>query len=97
MDLTIVDSRCQLVDIGQVLDALDEIINEPRGVLGPVLDILFLLLIFRNFLLLAPTWPGLTILIRLIVRIAWLLLVVFGEEEIDVPGVHGTLGTAGEE
>ena len=85
MDLTIVHSSCELIDVWQVLDALDEIIDEPRGVFGPVLDILFLLLIFRNFLLLAPTWPGLTILIRLIVRIAWLLLIVFREEEIDVP------------
>ena len=93
MDFAIVDSRRELVDVGQVSDALDEVIDEPRRVLGPVRDVFLLLLIPRNFLLLPPigTSHDRGILVGLIVRIAELRFVIEGKEELDVPCEDGSL------
>ena len=93
MDLAIVDSCRQLIDVGQVRDALDKVIYEPRRVLGPVCDVLLLQLIFRELLLLPPvgTSHDRSILIGLIVWIAWLRFVIEGEEEFNVPGEDGSL------
>ena len=74
VDLTIIYTRCQLVDIWQILDTLDEIVDEPRGVFGPVFDILFLLLSSGHFFLLTATWPR-SILVGLVIRIVRLLLI----------------------
>ena len=53
VDLAIVDSSSQLVDVGQILQTLDEVIHEPGRVLGPVSDVLLTLIISGNFLLAA--------------------------------------------
>ena len=76
VDFAIVDTGRQLVNIWQVLQALNEIVYEPWSMLGSIGDVLLALLFTSNFLLLETAWaPGL-ILIRHIIRITWLCLVV---------------------
>ena len=93
MNLAIVDSSRQLVDVGQVRDALDEIIDEPRSMLGPVSDVFLLLLVSSNFLLLSPvgTSHDRSILIGLIVWITNLWLIIKGKEELNIPSEDGSL------
>ena len=55
MDLAVVDSSSELVDIGEVLQAEDKVIDEPGCMLCPVSDVLLSLLVSGDFLL-APTW-----------------------------------------
>lgn len=99
VDLAIVDSSGQLVDVRQVLQALDEIVDEPRSVLCPVRDVFFLLLIAGHLLLLSSIGARdhRRVLIRLVVRVADLRLVVEREEELDIPSEDGTLSSTGKE
>ena len=92
MDLAIVDARGQLVDIGQVLEALDEVIDEPGRVLRAIRDVLLSLLVSRHFLLF-PAIGALhrLVLIRHVVRISGLRLVIEREEELYVPCEDSTL------
>ena len=97
VNLSIVDASGQLVDIGEVLEALDEVIDEPRSVLRSILDVLFSLLVPGDLLLLEPTWRHPLVLIRHVIIVTNLQLVVMLEEQIYVPGENGTLSTAREE
>lgn len=56
MNLSIIDTCCQLVDIGQILEALNEIVNEPWRVLSSICDIFFALLVTSDLLLFTSTW-----------------------------------------
>jgi len=55
-NLSIIDTCCQLVDIGQILDTLNKIVSEPRRMLSSVRDIFFALLVTSNLLLFTSTW-----------------------------------------
>ena len=93
MNLAIVDSSRQLIDVRQVSDALDKVIDEPRRVLGPVCDVFLLQLVFSKLLLFPSIGPGhdRSILIGLIIWVAWLRLVIKGEEKLNIPGEDGSL------
>lgn len=95
VNLAIIDTSSQLVDIRQILQALYKVVHEPWRVLRPVSDILFLLLV-SSLLLLDPAgaWQGWTVLIRHVVGVTDLGLVVEGEEQLDVPRKDCTLDTA---
>jgi len=99
VNLSVVVTSGQLVNIWQVLEALDEVVNEPGGVLGSVGDVFLTLLVPCHLLLLAPTWTlhrgG--VLTGCIFRVTWLWLVVEREEKLDVPSKYGALGTTGEQ
>ena len=91
MDLAIVIASGQLVDIGQVLEALDEVVDEPRCVLGPVSDVLFAQLVTSHLLLAAGGALHGPVLIGLVIGITGLGLVVEREEQFDVPSEDSTL------
>ena len=55
MDLAIEVTSGQLVDVGQVSNALDVVSDEPGSMLSSIRDVLLLLLISSHFLL-ASTW-----------------------------------------
>lgn len=70
VNFTVINTSSQLVNIWEVLKALDEVIHEPRCVLGSICDILLALLIPGNFLLFAATGTcDLLVLIRHEVRV----------------------------
>ena len=93
VNLTVIITSCQLINIGQVTDALDVIIDKPGRVFSPVRDVLLSLLVSSN-LLLATTWPLLPVLIGNVFRVTELKLVVARKELLYVPGKDGTLGTS---
>ena len=94
MNLPVVVTRGQLVDIGQVRDALNVIVDEPWSVLRPVRDVLLPLLVASHFLLAAAGALHRPVLIRLEIRVTGLQLVVESKEEFDVPSEDGALGAA---
>ena len=95
VNFSIVDSSGQLVDIWQILETLDEIIDEPRGMLCTIGDVLFALLVSCDFLFFAAIWPlNCLVLIRNVVRVHRLRLVIEGKEQLNVPGEDCTLGTS---
>ena len=55
VDLAVVNTRGQLVDIGQVLEAEDEVIDKPWCVLAAVSDVFLPLVVTGDLFLLATT------------------------------------------
>ena len=55
MNLTVVNASRKLVDIWKIGDTLDEVIDEPWGVLGTISYILLLLLVASDILFFAST------------------------------------------
>ena len=80
MDLAVVVTSGELVDVGQVLEALDEVVDEPRSVLGPVSDVLFAQLVTSHLLLAASRALHGPVLIGLVIGVTGLGLVVEREE-----------------
>lgn len=77
VNFAIVNSCCQLVDIWQKLNALDEVKDKPGGVLCAISNVLFPLLV-TSHLFVSTAWPShQRILVRHVVRISWLQLIVY--------------------
>ena len=106
-DPSIVNARGQLVDIRQVLDALDEVVDEPGRVLGQVLLVVVVLGFIAMLRLLlvstgalheaaAGTQHAALVLVWLIVWITGFRLVI-QLQQVDVPGVDSTLSSTREE
>ena len=74
VDLAVVDTSGQLVDIGQVLETQDEVIDEPRGVLTAISDVFLALVVSGDLFLLATTRAHChrTVLVLFVVRISGL-------------------------
>ena len=58
MDLAVVNTSGQLVDIGQVLKTQDEVLDEPRSVLAAIGDVFLALVVSGDLLLLAAKCPN---------------------------------------
>ena len=94
LDLTIVVSSCQLVDVRQVRHAEDEVIDKPGRILTNVCDILFLLLVLHQ--LLAVTLASLLVLVR-VARVSGLWIEFSREYHLHIPAVDNALDTTREE